>query len=88
MLKKKECCVVTIVSLSRLKGMCTFSSSAQHDIVYLYNDVSIKCTLLFSVVGYIIGYKVQCNNTLGDYRDCYCSSNWINYWYMVNSMYN
>ena len=58
--------------------MCTFSSSAQHDIVYLYYDVSIKCTLLFSVVGYIIGFKVQCNSTLGDYHDCYCSSNWTN----------
>ena len=44
--EERMLCVVTIVSLSELKGMCTFSSSAQHDIVYLYNDVSIKCILL------------------------------------------
>ena len=71
--------------------MYTFSSSAQHDIVYLYDDTLMRFPLSAhssSVVGYIIGYKVQCNSTLGDYHDCYCSSNWINSWYMRNSIYN
>ena len=27
-----------------------------------------------SVVGYIMGYKVQCNSTLEDYHDCYYSN--------------
>ena len=45
MLKKKECCIVMIVSENGLKGMSTFSSSAQHDIVYLYNDGSEMCTV-------------------------------------------
>ena len=77
-LKKRECCV--------LKSMCTFSSSAQHDIVYLYYDVSTKCAI--RVVGYIIGYKVQCNVHLEIIMTAIVQvHNWINSWYMVNSIY-
>ena len=66
------------VSESGLKDMCTFSS-------IVLNITLCTCKVIFllsahssSVVGYIMGYKVQCNNTLCEYHDCYCSCSWTN----------
>ena len=64
------------VSESGLNDMCTFSSSAQYDIVYLYYYVSIKCTLLLCCgihYGLYIKYNVIVHLEI-IMTACYCSS--------------